>query len=201
MRDNVFIMNIKSILSIAAFSTAFIFSTFFAGLFVDKSELQLDSVVPPVVVVSSKPTSCFGHRKTSATVEKIYNLLQQDDRNGRERNEKFHNVSQSFAPPFSNGFLSASAQFTSEYADESGSIRYESLPPEFQTAWRAHMKAWRDYADFLEKMKSSAVRQKLGEESFNDFEREYNDDINSTWYKVLRVAGDYGADVDEYYRN
>lgn len=193
MRDNVFTMNIKSILSIAAFSTAFIFSTFLAGFFIGKTEYQPDSVVPPVAVVNSNPTSCFKNRKPSATAEKISNILRQDDRNGRERSGRLYSLDNSYNAPFAER-----AETVAAYADASGSMKSAGLPTEFQTAWRAHMKAWRDYADFLVKMKSASVRENLDEESFNDFEREYNADINTTWIEVLRVADDYGVDVSGY---
>ncbi len=187
-------MKIKNILSIAAFSVAFIVSTAFAGLFVDKSEIQ--PVIAPASGYNARATSCFGHRNKSAAAEKIAGLLKQDIRNGYDRDGKLYRLDSGYVSPFSSSSFAAYSAVTDEYADESGSIEDDRLPREFQTAWRAHMKAWRDYADFLENMKDSTVRTTLGEESFNNLGSAYNTEISRTWFEVLRVADQYGAKIN-----
>jgi hypothetical protein len=68
------------------------------------------------------------------------------------------------------------------------------LPQEFQTAWRAHMKAWHDYANFLDGLKDSSITLKTDKENFDNLEDFYNNEINSTWYEVLSVADDNGSE-------
>ena len=76
----------------------------------------------------------------------------------------------------------------------SANLATEELPQEFHIAWNKHMKAWRDYADFLDRMKNSSIRMKMSGEKLSDFNNEYNSEINSTWSEVLSVADEYGAD-------
>jgi len=188
-------MRIKNILSVAAFSTAFIASTAFAGLFVEKSE-----VLPIIAVVEtrydSQPTSCFKHIEKSATARRISKTLKQDIGNGRERDSSLYRIDGGFVSPFSSSSFDEYSGVIGEYADNSGSIEDEGMPKEFQTAWREHMKAWRDYADFLESMKDASNRDTLGEESFETLDGAYNTEINQTWYEVLRVADEYGANMN-----
>jgi len=190
-------MKIKSILSIAAFSTAFIVSTFLAGLFFDKTEIPTVLVAPTTTY--SKPTSCFGHMKPSAAAEKISVVLRQDDLYGEQRNGKLYDIDLAYrSTAKGTSYFSAYAGITSEYATKSGNMEVGGLPQEFQAAWRSHMKAWRDYANFLEDMKTSTADNSAGEDSFDALETEYNNGINSTWYEVLRVAGEYGSDFSPY---
>ncbi len=184
MRDNKFAMRIKTILSIAAFSFAFIFSTAFAGLFIDKSEPQTVFVVAPVSS-NTKPTSCFGRRANNSVAGKIEFILRQDDNYGRERDVKLRPTNGDFYRPSFAEYVSA----TSEYADKSGNLNDDGLPQEFQSAWQKHMKAWRDYADFLEE----AERTISDDSNFFQLSREYNRDIESTWQQVLLSGAKYGA--------
>lgn len=177
-------MRIKTILSIAAFSFAFIFSTAFAGLFIDKSELQTVFVVAPVSS-NTKPTSCFGRRANNSVAGKIEFILRQDDNYGRERQVKISESNNGGYRPSFTEYVDA----TSEYADKSGNLDDGSVPQDFQIAWRKHMKAWRDYADFLGK----AETMNLNEAGFAQFNREHNQNIKLTWTQVLLSGAKYGA--------
>ncbi|HXG86094.1 MAG TPA: hypothetical protein VNI84_18890 [Pyrinomonadaceae bacterium] len=190
-------MRIKTILSIAAFSTAFIFSAAFAGLFIDKSENQSSPIIGSGY--NRKPTSCFKNGNKGATAEKITAILEQDDRNGVILDRKLYQIDGFYISPFKSSSFEQYADATSEYADESGSIEDDRLPQEFQTAWRAHIKAWRDYADFLENTKSAAVRTEMGEKTFETMSNKYNTNINLTWYAVLHLAAKNGSDFKPKY--
>ncbi len=192
MRDNDFAMRNKTIISTAAFIIAFVFSAAFASLFIDKTEYQeyqLD------VNFDRKPTSCFKH-SGNYTADKIEAFLKQDDRNGRTLDSKLSQIYKGFRSPFASSSFPEYAESVSDYADKSGNMDTDNLPQEFQIAWREHMKAWRNYADFLDSMKNSSARRKIDEEKLVGFENEYNADINRTWYKVLRVSKEYGADFN-----
>jgi hypothetical protein len=185
MRDNNFAMRIKTILSIAAFSFAFIFSTAFANLFIDKSELETSFGVPPVSS-NTKPTSCFGHHRANNSVaDKIEFTLQQDDNYGREREAKLRPTNEVFYRPSFADYVEA----TSEYADKSGSLNDGGLPQDFQIAWQKHMKVWRDYSNFL----GEAETMNLNETRFIQLNRMHNQDINLTWQQVLLLSAKYGA--------
>lgn len=202
MRDNSFIMNTKSILRIAAFSTAFIVSAAFAGIFAEKTEIESIAVITPTY--NSKPTSCFGHRKNAASdavaAAKINRILQTDDDNGRARSAKVQRLGSEYESPFAkNSSFDAFADATARYAEQSDKIEAAAnLSPEFNAAWSRHMKAWSDYADFLQAMKISSVRQELGAKAFQNFDREYDGEISRSWDEVLRIADKNGVDAEKY---
>lgn len=190
-------MKIKSILSIAAFSTAFIASTFFAGLFVDKSDNQ--SILTALPEYETASAFRLEKEYDSVTAQQISVLLQKDDLYGKQRNRKLNGIDNTYGlSAKGTSYYSAYARITSEYADKSRSMEVDALPQEFQIAWRNHMKAWRDYANFLEDVKTASIEDKSSENTFNSLEAAYNNEINRTWYEVLRVADDYGSDFSPY---
>lgn len=187
-------MKIKNILSTAAFSVAFIVSTAFAGLFIDKSPQPLVIVSAPSY--GSAPTGCFKNRGGSSVAAKISGLVEQDIRNGFERDRKAYRIADRYTASFSSSSFASYSAIVSGYADESGSIKDDGLPREFQSAWREHMKAWRVYAEFLESMKASSAAGTNRDESSRILSNKYDADISRTWHEVLRVADDYGATID-----
>jgi hypothetical protein len=125
----------------------------------------------------------------SQTKNDIENLLRQDISNGRER---FRRINDSGRFPEKSNYQRY-AESVEHYADDSGSISYSHLPPDFQLRWNEHMRAWRDYSNYLNKTKNSS----LEDEDFYQDKNEYLVDINSTWYSVLRVGSKYCAEVSE----
>lgn len=200
MRDNSFIMKAKSILKIAAFSIAFISSIALAGVFADENDVSAQFFVP----FKTETVVTYGNDQPFLVADaveaaKIGRLLQKDDDNGRARSLKLCRASEDCLPPFSDDTaFAAYADATARYAAQSGKIERNDLSPLFKSAWGRHMKAWRDYADFLEAMKISAAREELGAQSFNEFNREYNDEISSSWDEVLRFADASGAETLQY---
>ena len=148
----------------------------------------------PVVTTSYNRThtNCFKNRGNN-TARKIETLLREDDRYGRALNRKLFQIDKGLVSPFASSSYSEYADSISEYADQSENLSTDGLPQEFQIAWNAHMKAWRDYADFLNRWKDSSDRMKMNREKLYDFDNESNNEIKSTWYEVLRVADEYGA--------
>jgi hypothetical protein len=183
-------MRSKTFLSIAAFIVAFAFSTAFASLFIDKSATLSNSDIPPSV--NRRSTSCFKNRSTALKIEV---LIKQDVNNGRERGKKLYRLDRDFRPPFESAAFPDYADAVTEYVDASSSMYSADLPRDFQAAWDKHMKAWRDYSDFLNEKKDSPQRQEVGNETLSFLENQYSADINSTWYEVLRVGRSYGANV------
>lgn len=193
-------MKNKSILRIAAFSTAFIFSAAFAGLFIDTNDSETGFFVPfkteTVVTYDNEQSVGIDDAESARVIDYV---LQKDDDNGRARNRTVSRVSPDYNPPLeSNASFSVFADATTRYAGQSGKIEQSDLSPEFKSAWRRHMKAWRDYADFLQAMKISSVRNELGADEFSELDVEYNHEINQSWFKVLTVASENGVDVQKY---
>jgi hypothetical protein len=179
-------MRSKTILSIAAFIVAFVLSTAFASLFIVKSEyLPLE--------YNTKKTSCFKNRVNSNyAAGKIETIIKQDISNGRQRRE-VTSLYQTDEEQLSNNNFSFAdyAENVEQYVDASSSMDDGELPREFQSAWRKHMKAWRDYSDFLQKTNKNGSNI----EHFDRAETRYSAEINFTWYEVLRIGRSYGAEV------
>lgn len=126
------------------------------------------------------------------TAQNISLFLQQDISNGQDRNLEASRFDGDLS--LSSTFLARRARAVSEYSEASGSMDAGNLPKDFQLAWLKHMRAWHNYADFLEKAKT----QRMNPGEMYQLERQYNREINLTWYEVLRVGGEYGATVEEY---
>lgn len=177
MRDNDFVMRIKNILSTAAFVIAFISSAFIAAVFTPQTAASL--VAPPAAY-------------DRATAQNITRFLQRDIQNGYERNDSSYSYKDDSA--LSSPYVAKRASAVSEYSDASGAMEYNHLPQDFQLAWLKHMRAWHKYADFLQKAK--AERTSYAE--ISRLENQYNQDINTTWFEVLRIGRTYGSFVSEY---
>ncbi len=85
--------------------------------------------------------------------------------------------------------ISEYSVFVKRYVDKSERLNDSGLPAEFQESWREHMKAWRDYSNFLNKQKYGS----FSNVEFNDYDIEFNNEINRTWYNTLRIGESHGA--------
>jgi hypothetical protein len=154
-------MRSKTILSTAAFIVAFAASAAFANLFITKTQTVSDYGWAS----SYKSTSCFKNRNNSTTANKISALIREDKSNGRASGNNSYRVGEDVRPPFNVSNFSEYAEAVERYVDNSSSMKASDLPNDFRVEWRAHMKAWRDYSDFLNRMKESSNRAALsGEE-------------------------------------
>lgn len=175
MRDNIYVMRIKSILSLIAFFTTFIFCVTLIGL----------------------PKNNFYSRFSDANYsaqnrQNVRNFLWADINRGRQRNIE------------SSDDLVSLADSVESYVDEAQSSDDSNLPADLRAAWQQHMNAWREHSDFLNNVKASPDRldsYDLGNNDLNLSDAEMqtysnqSNEINRTWYEVLRVGRKYGAYV------
>ncbi|HEX8636740.1 MAG TPA: hypothetical protein VF692_01660 [Pyrinomonadaceae bacterium] len=188
-------MRSKTILSVAAFIVAFAFSTAFAGLFIAKSAYQSVLTAAPVVSYNEQqPTSCF-KKRGRYTADKIEVFVSQDDSIGQEHQQINTRIARQELPLLKSPLFFEYKTAVAEYVEASDSMDESTMPHEFQTAWRAHTKAWRDYADFLDLMKSGSKRAQLTDEEAYEMEKPFQSEIANTYYEVLRVGRSYGAEV------
>ena len=130
-------------------------------------------------------------------------LLWQDINNGRARNQELMNIDGIGEDIQSSSNIIQIAETTEEYVDESQSLDASGLPADFQQAWQAHMDAWRVQADYLNQIKATAEKYSLNNQktghlfnlNSNNSYSNQSDEINRTWYQVLRVGRKYGAYV------
>lgn len=175
MRDNNCAMKVKSILSLTVFIAAFLFSAALVSLTAAETTISVSEVSPV--------------RANEATRTTIVRFLEKDIRNGVERDRRTFGMRKNFVR--SEEYLAARTQIVAQYVEQSSALDESNLPQDLQIAWLKHMRAWHNYADYLEESDSS---DPLNE----DQARRYNRQINTTWYEVLRIAGTYDAFVREY---
>ena len=125
----------------------------------------------------------FEIRGNNQTARNIASLIQRDVRNGDERFDKIDFRAERSA------YFVEYAKAVNEYVDKSESMNDADLPTDFQTAWREHMKAWRDYANFLNKCET----KKMDDSDFAQLDKNYNREISVTWQEVLQIGREYGA--------
>lgn len=174
-------MRSKNIFGLITFFATFAFSAFIALLFAAPKIYE----VPPVVTNYEVKTYS---QKRCGTGYKIKEFLEQDKRNGVGKQEyDFSPRNNSFTP----ARVAVFADSVEEYADKSSAMDDSGFPRDFRQAWREHMKAWSDYAEFLQKAKN----KRMTLEDFDSMTTEYNGEISKTWQETLRIGREYGADL------
>lgn len=174
-------MRSKHIAALITFFAAFAFSAFIALLFAAPKIYE----VPPVV--TNYEAKIFKQNRCG-TGYKIKEFLEQDKRNGVDRtNYDFSSRNDSYT----SARISVFADSVEEYAAESGAMDDTGFPRDFRVAWREHMKAWSDYAEFLQKAKT----KRMSLEDFDAMTTEYNGEISTTWQETLRIGREHGADL------
>ena len=177
-------MRIKTILSLTTFAIAFIVSAAVAAVF---SPSQVENVAP---LTFDTTVTVAPYNKTTAQI--ITRFLEQDIRNGNDRNREDYSFEEDAT--LSSRNIVKRAKAVSEYANESASMDDSVLPQDVQLAWLKHMRAWHNYSDFLQ----NAKMQKMSYSETSRLENQYNREINTTWYEVLRVAARHGAVVEDF---
>lgn len=178
-------MKAKSILSIAAFFTAFAVSAALVMLFF------------PVNTTNYRATSCFTNHSNSATATAITALVRQDVSNGNERDRKIYRLGIDVNASFDDPAFADYAGIIENYADASNSLDAGELPRDFRYAWHKHMKAWSEYSAFLNNVKDYR-NWNVDSDKFQQKEALHIREIEVTWYRVLRVARNHGSDVRGY---
>ncbi len=183
-------MRSKTILSTVAFIVAFAASAAFANLFITKTQ----TVSEYVLVSNYRSTSCFTHRNNSTVPNKISALIREDKNNGLKRGKPYR-VGEDVRPPFTNSGFPHYAEAVEQYIDDSSRMKVSDLPSDFETEWREHMKAWREYSEFLNRMKDSPNPRGWTNEELEEVDDFHSREIDRTWQVVLQTGANYGADV------
>lgn len=186
-------MRIKNILSIAAFVTTFALSAAFASLFIVK---PLNTETYTIV---SKPSYtaksyCNLKRKSAAAVA-IADLIANDHINGDARSNANYKIDEGYSPSPTTAGFKIYANNVEKYVNASSSMSTTNLPKDFKAAWREHLKAWRNYSNFLNRTAVSSDKRILDRDSFDEAEIPYNSEISRTWAEVIEIGNSYGADV------
>lgn len=111
------------------------------------------------------------------TPEKITQVLTQDIDNGLNRRQDFTRDYNIYALA------------TNDYVTNSESLDVSGLPADFQNAWQKHMQAWRTHSDFLNEARNSTEFS----QDFRQITSKQINEINRTWYEVIRIARSHKA--------
>ena len=176
-------MRSKNILSIVAFVAAFGLSAAFASLFVSQNTSRYNSV------------SYCKYKQKSAAAGAITDLIREDYANGRARTGRIYDIGESYPPGVDSVAFADYAEAVGDYVDDSSSLETGDLPNDFQAAWREHLKAWRDYSDFLNQSAEISNRSACSLGKFADDDELHGQEINRTYFEVLQIGESYGADV------
>lgn len=191
-------MRSKINLSIVAFIVAFGLSAAVAGLFAVERQsktVYLSVTAPEIAPTYQSKTSCFGKRNNASVAQKITGLIRQDHLNGNESGKSVYDGN---AAIFSSNdaTFSGYAEAVKRYVDSSDTIKTNDLPSDFQNAWSEHLQAWRDYSNFLNRMKMSSKRTVLTDEELLEIDAFHSREINRTFTDVTEIGANYGADVE-----
>lgn len=184
-------MRSKNILSVAAFVLAFGLSAAFASLFIPETRTESYAIR----VNDSKPTSCFSHRRNSAVANKIADFINADKRNGRQSERAAYEYGRDIFTKTDGSAIAGYAVAVEGYVDDSSSMETEVLPSDLQNEWQEHMKAWRDYSNFLNRMKKSSNRAGWSVEELENTDDFHSREISRTWRNVIQTGRSYGANV------
>lgn len=174
MRHNNYAMKVKSILSLTVFIAAF---------FISAALVSLTVAETPVSVYEISPV-----RADDATRLNIVRFLEKDVRNGIARDRRTYKLRTNNVS--SEEFFAARTEIITRYVDESSALDESKLPQDLQIAWLKHMRAWHNYADYLKENEAHL--------QYDDAARQFNREINATWFEVLKIGRTYGATVREY---
>lgn len=170
--------NTKAIVGIVAFAAAFIFGTGLVRIF-----------FPQPVTPRAPYRQDFNFRPPvrTALAAEIEDFIAMDERNGTERDSRTDARSLT-----SSGTVSEQhAESVMRYWQKSSAMDDSGFPRDFRKAWREHMQAWNDYADFIDENAGKRVNPA----EFGAEERRLNAEISRTWYYLLRIGRTYGAEV------
>lgn len=144
--------NSRVIISIVAFTVAFIFS---AGL------VRIIFPAPAVQYVFTERPRVY-----ERSSNKIEQFLLRDISNGEARMDY----------KYTNDYSEA----VMDYWQASSSMDASDFPQDFQIKWRSHMQAWHNYADYLAETRSSARRDcSEGRRLVNEINRTW-EEVKST---------------------
>jgi hypothetical protein len=160
-------MKTKHIIALVTFVATFVLSSTLVAL-----------LFPQPVTVARNVVVSRGCK--TSTAQRISQLLRQDINNGVSRRD------------IESAERSRAAR-TEDYVSASERLSYEDLPTNFQTAWQKHIQAWRKQANLLNTLESDD----LEDEAMERMSYRNTEEINRTWYEVLRIAKENGAVIPD----
>jgi hypothetical protein len=168
-------MKMKFITAVVAFSATFFFSLLLVGFPKTNYSLQ--------------------HQCSNQARYKVTSLLEQDIAFGHERDTQVRSLYLRNDSSTSIYTSTEYAEIVTEYVRYSESLDDTTLPQDFRFAWRDHMRAWREHANFLNQAEGSFFSEDINRSEFFKLFWRQDQEITDTWRKVKVVGRKYGANV------
>jgi len=135
------------------------------------------------------------HKCNDRNADAIFSHISRDKRNGEIRDQRSFRTNNWERNGEIGYSIENHADSVANYVDEAYRMDVTDLPQDFQIAWQIHIAAWRDYSNYLNELKNSPETEKSDHRDFIFSENRYNNEINRSWYEVLRKGRIHGADV------
>ncbi len=165
----------KNILGIIAFTVTFGLSAGLVGLLFGFPQTQTHSHASNVSY-------------NSAYQGKISRLLDRDVSNGDLREKAYFKFYDGDAESLYKN--DEYRQAVNEYYINSSSMCDSATPEDFRYAWREHMNAWKNQAEYLNTLDDNESAENYIDNTV---------EINRTWFQVLRIANRYGVEIPRNY--
>lgn len=130
--------------------------------------------------------------------QSVTSLLEQDIAFGHKRDDQIHSLYRRNNSSTSIYALTEYAAIVTEYVRKSESLDDTTLPQDFQFAWRNHMKAWREHANFLNQAEESFFSEDINRSEFFEVFWKQDREITNTWRMVEVFGRKYGANDVQY---
>lgn len=179
-------MGIKSIISTVAFAGAFTLSTGLTMLWPNNHQMTPTyNPQPHSRKCSSRAT--FGDFD-AAQQRRISQFIQHDVANSKLYPGSMTPLSESDFETWED-FPVAGVNAINDYVESAGRLDDSQLPSDFRAAWQAHLKAWQQQSQWLNRL------QLRHETNAGDFQvyRDQDAVIDTTWREVERIAARYKA--------
>jgi hypothetical protein len=166
--------NTRTITTIVAFVATFIFSAGLTRIIFPAPAIQYVYIDRPQYIEHSS--------------NEIESFLLRDIANGESRMDETSSLRD-----MDEDYFAKYADSVMDYSDASASMNADNFPQDFQAAWHFHMKAWRNYADFLAIQANAPAGKRMKNADFQKGESNLNAEINRTWFEVLRIGRTHGS--------
>lgn len=172
----------KSILGIIAFTLTFGLSAGLVGILFGFPQSHNNSYVSTV-------------RNNSVYQGKISRLLSRDVSNGGAREKAYYEF---YGGDTESLYKNDEyRQAVNEYYISSSSMNDSITPEDFKYAWREHMNAWKNQAEYLNSLQNENYGR--NDETAANYYIDNTVQINRTWFQVLRIANRYGVEIPNNY--
>ncbi len=171
-------MNLKNATSLILFFGSFMFSVLAVDFLSVKTNL-------PIVNDEFQIQNQNNLADDWATKKKILQFLEEDRQNGRELVEDLFRIQ-------AKNKLIVEETATVNLLRKMRRMNYLSLPPNFRVAWKDHVRAWDERANFLGRVNQTKKSEMINIKRTEDYRHRHHE-INRTYKVLIKIAEEHGV--------